>query len=85
MIRQRWFGGLLGAMLYLTGMNDQALHHLANWWLSLPEWLHVVIVVALLALAAWITTRVLGSRRRAFDAAVEASVSPGTTAPVPAE
>ena len=85
MIRQRWFGGLLGAMLYLTGMNDQALHHLADWWLSLPQWLHVVIVVALLALAAWITTRVLGSRRRAYDAAVEATARPGPAAPVPAE
>ena len=85
MIRQRWFGGLLGAMLYLTGMNDQALHHLANWWLSLPEWLHVVIVAALLSLAAWITARVLGSRRRAYDAAVQAAAGPAPTAPVPAE
>lgn len=85
MIRQRWFGGLLGAMLYLTGMNDQALHHIADWWLSLPQWLHVVIVVALLALAAWTTARVLGSRRTAYDAAVEAADRPGSAAPIPAE
>lgn len=70
MIKRRWFGGLAGAMLYLTGMNDQALHHLGEWWLALASWLHVAVVCALLALAVWAAARVLSARRAAYAAAV---------------
>lgn len=75
MTKQRWFGGLSGAMLYLTGMNDQALHHLGGWWLTLASWLHVVVVCALLALAVWAAVRVLSARRAAYAAAVRAAAA----------
>ena len=73
MAKRRWFGGLSGAMLYLTGMNDQALHHLGEWWLALAPWLQVAIVCALLALAVWVAARVLSARRTAYAAAVRAA------------
>ena len=72
-VKRRWFGGLAGAMLYLTGMNDQALHHLGEWWLALASWLHVAIVCALLALVVWVAARVLSARRAAYAAAVRAA------------
>lgn len=75
MTKQRWFGGLTGAMLYLTGMNDQALHHLGEWWLSLASWLQVAIVCVLLALAVWVAARVLSARRAAYAAAVRAAAA----------
>lgn len=75
MIKRRWFGGLSGAMLYLTGMNDQALHHLGEWWLALAPWLQVAIVCALLALAVWVASRVLSARRAAYAAAVRSAAA----------
>lgn len=73
MIRRRWFWGLTGAMLYLTGMNDEALGHIGSWWLDLPLWLQAAIVSALLALALWVSARILAARRAAYDAAVRAA------------
>lgn len=73
MIRRRWFWGLVGAMLYVAGMNDEALDHIGSGWLSLPRWAHVVIVVALLALAVRVAVRVLVARRSAYEAAVRAA------------
>lgn len=76
--KRRWFGGLLGAMLYLTGMNDQTLEHVGEWWLALASWLHVTIVCVLLALVVWGATRVLSARRAAYAAAVRAAAGRGT-------
>ena len=73
MIRRRWFWGLVGAMLYLAGMNDEALHWIGGGWLALPLWAHVVIVVVLLALAIRLAVRILTARRAAYDAAVRAA------------
>ena len=73
MIRRRWFWGLIGAMLYLAGMNDEALDKIGGWWLGLFPWTQVVIVVVLLALAIWVVTRILTARRAAYDAAVHAA------------
>lgn len=73
MIRRRWFWGLVGAMLYLSGMNDEALHWIGGWWLGLAAWIQIVIVAALLALAVWVAVRVLAARRAAYDAAVRAA------------
>jgi hypothetical protein len=57
-------------MLYVAGMNDEALDRIGDGWLALPRWAHVVIVVVLLALAVRVAVRVLAARRAAFDAAV---------------
>ena len=73
MIRRRWFWGLVGAMLYVAGMNDEALDHIGSGWLALPRWAHVVIVVVLLALAVRAAVRILAARRAAYDAAVGAA------------
>ena len=73
MIRRRWFWGLVGAMLYVAGMNDEALDRIGGGWLALPRWAHVVIVVVLLALAVRLAVRVLAARRAAYDAAVRAA------------
>lgn len=73
MIRRRWFWGLIGATLYLTGMNDEALDKVGDGWLSLPRWAHVVIVVVLLVLATRLAVRILAARRAAYEAAVRAA------------
>ena len=73
MIRRRWFWGLVGAMLYVAGMNDEALDRIGDGWLALPRWAHVVIVVVLLALAVRVAVRVLAARRAAYEAAVAAA------------
>lgn len=75
MAKRRWFGGLTGAMLYLTGMNDQALDRMGHWWLALASWLQVAIVCALLALAVWVAARVLSARRTAYAAAVRTAAA----------
>jgi len=72
-IRRRWFWGLTGAMLYLTGINDEALGRIGSWWLDLPIWLQAATVAALLALAMWVSARILAARRAAYDAAVRAA------------
>ncbi len=77
MIKQRWFGGLFAAMLYVAGVNDEVLHHVSNWWLGLPQWSHIVIVLAVLALGAWVAARILGARRAAYGAAVHAAAAVG--------
>ena len=69
---QRWFWGLTGAMLYLTGMNDEAFGHLGDWWLTLPSGLQVGLVAALVVLALLIGVRLLRARRGAHAAALRA-------------
>ncbi len=78
MLKRRWFGGLAGAMMYLTGMNDQALDHIGEWWLALASGLQVAIVCALLALVVWVAARVLSARRVAYAAAVRAAAGGGS-------
>ncbi|MCY4629720.1 MAG: hypothetical protein OXE75_02335 [bacterium] len=74
MTRRRWFWGLVGAMVYVAGMNDEALDRIGDGWLALPRWAHVVIVVVLLALAVRLAARILAARRAAYDAAVRAAL-----------
>lgn len=69
---QRWFWGLTGAMLYLTGMNDEAFGHIGDWWLTLPGGLQVGLVAALVVLALLIGVRLLRARRSAHGAALRA-------------
>ena len=79
MIRRRWFGGLSAVLLYVTGMNDQALGLLGGWWLHLASWLQAAAVILLLTVAAAAAARVLAARRAAYDAAVHAAGRMGTT------
>lgn len=69
---QRWFWGLTGALLYLTGMNDEAFGRLGDWWLTLPSGLQVGLVAALVVLALLIGVRLLRARRGAHGAALRA-------------
>ena len=69
---QRWFWGLTGALLYLTGMNDEAFGRIGDWWLTLPSGLQVGLVSALAALALLIGVRLLRARRGAHAAALRA-------------
>jgi len=69
---QRWFWGLTGALLYITGMNDEAFGHLGNWWLTLPTGLQVSLVAVLILLALFVGIRLLQARRAAHDAALRA-------------
>ena len=69
---QRWFWGLTGALLYITGMNDEAFDHLGNWWLTLPAGLQVSLVAAFILLAIFVGIRLLQARRAAHDAALRA-------------
>lgn len=80
MIRRRWFWGLVGAMLYVAGMNDEALGWIGGWWLDLSPWTQVVVVVVLLAFAIWVAARILAARRAAYDAAVAAAAHEGSPA-----
>lgn len=68
-----WFGPGAGAFLYLTGMNDEALHHIGTWWLSLGRWGQTAAVLAALALAAYFIQGALSRRRTAFRSAVGAA------------
>ena len=68
-----WFFGGMGAFLYLTGMNDEALHHIGAWWLELGRWGQTAAVLAALALAAYFTQGALNRRRTAYRAAVGAA------------
>ena len=68
-----WFFGAMGAFLYLTGMNDEALHHLGVWWLDLGRWGQTTAVLAALALAAYFTQGALNRRRAAYRSAVRAA------------
>ncbi len=61
-------------MVYVAGMNDEALDRIGDGWLALPRWAHVVIVVVLLALAVRLAARILAARRAAYDAAVRAAL-----------
>ena len=73
-----WFFGAVGAFGYLTGMNDEALHHLGAWWLDLGRWGQTAAVLAALALAAYFTQGSLNRRRAAYRSAVRAA---GATRP----
>ena len=68
-----WFFGGMGAFLYLTGMNDEALHHIGARWLDLGRWGQTAAVLAALALAAYFTQGALNRRRSAFRSAVVAA------------
>lgn len=69
---QRWFWGLTGALLYITGMNEEAFGHFGDWWLTLPKGLQVGLVAALVVLALFIGVRLLRARRGAHEAALRA-------------
>ena len=68
-----WFGPGAGAFLYLTGMNDEALHHIGTWWLSLGRWGQTGVVLAALALALFFVQGALNRRRDAYRSAVRAA------------
>ena len=68
-----WFFGAVGAFGYLTGMNDEALHHLGVWWLDLGRWGQTAAVLTALALAAYFTQGALNRRRAAYRSAVRAA------------
>ncbi len=63
----------MGAFLYLTGMNDEALHRIGVWWLDLGRWGQTAAVLAALALAAYFTQGALNRRRAAYRSAVLAA------------
>ncbi len=89
-----WFFPSLAVFLYLTGMNDEALHRLGQWWLGFGRWGQTAAVLVLLALLAYFTQDVLNRRRSAYRAAVRAADAtrppaiqpgaPGGSAPEPA-
>jgi hypothetical protein len=68
-----WFGPGAGAFLYLTGMNDEALHHIGRWWLSLGRWGQTAAVLAALALTLFFVQGALNRRRAAYRSAVRAA------------
>ena len=82
-----WFFGGMGAFLYLTGMNDEALHHIGSWWLELGRWAQTTAVLVALALVAYFTQGALNRRRAAYRSAVQASDAtrprPDDSAPAP--
>ena len=63
----------MGVFLYLTGMNDEALHYLGVGWLGLGRWGQTVAVLAALALVAYFTQGALSRRRSAYRSAVQAA------------
>ena len=79
-----WFFAGMGAFLYLTGMNDEVLHHLGAWWLDLGRWAQTTAVLAVLALTAYFTQGALNRRRSAFRSAVGAADATRHTAAEPA-
>ena len=70
----------MGAFLYLTGMNDEALHIIGGWWLDFGRWGQTVAVLVLLALAAYFTSEALNRRRSAYRAALSAADATRPTA-----
>ncbi|MCY4422154.1 MAG: hypothetical protein OXC06_03680 [Acidimicrobiaceae bacterium] len=68
-----WFFGGMGAFLYLTGMNDEVLHHIGARWLDLGRWGQTAAVLAALALAAYFIQGALARRRAAYRSAVRAA------------
>ena len=68
-----WFFPSLGAFLYLTGMNDEALHRVGDWWLDIGRWAQTAVVLVLLGLIAYFTLDALNRRRSAYRAAVRAA------------
>lgn len=79
-----WFGPGMGVFLYLTGMNDEALHHVGTGWLELGRWGQTAAVLAALALAAYFTQGALNRRRSAYRSAVRAADSTRTRPDDPA-
>ncbi len=73
-LRKRpWFFPLIGASLYLSGMNDMFLHVVGGWWLDLGRWTQTVAVLALLALGSYVVTVSLNRRHSAYRAAILAA------------
>ncbi len=68
-----WFFPGLGAILYLTGMNDEMLHVLGGWWLDIGRWGQTGAALAALALVAYFTLDALNRRRSAYRSAVRAA------------
>ncbi|WP_420638469.1 hypothetical protein [Candidatus Poriferisocius sp.] len=68
-----WFFPVLGAALYLTGMNDELLHIVGDAWLELGRWVQTAVVLALLALIAYFTLDALNRRRSAYRSALRAA------------
>ena len=68
-----WFFPGMGAFLYLTGMNDELIHHVGDWWLDLGRWGQTAAVLMALALAAFFTQSALNRRRSAYRSAVRAA------------
>ena len=77
--RKPWVLPLMGATLYVIGVNDAFLGWVAGWWLDLPKWLQTAGVVAILAVVAYFVAGSLRRRRSAYRAAVEAA-STGSSA-----
>ena len=71
--KRPWFFPSMGAFLYLTGMNDEALHVIGGWWLDFGRWGQTAAVLVLLALAGYFTAEALNRRRGAYRAALSAA------------
>ncbi|WP_419841154.1 hypothetical protein [Candidatus Poriferisodalis sp.] len=76
--KRPWFFPSLAVFLYLTGMNDEALHRLGQWWLSFGRWGQTVAVLVLLTLLAYFTLDMVGRRRSAYRTAVRAAADTGS-------
>ena len=73
-LRKRpWFFPMIGASLYLSGMNDMFLHVVGGWWLDLGRWTQTIAVLVLLALGNYVVTASFNRRRSAYRAAVLAA------------
>ncbi len=68
-----WFFPALGASLYLTGMNDEMLHWLGEWWLDFGRGFQTAVVLALLALVVYFTLNALNRRRSAYRSTIRAA------------
>ena len=66
-----WFFPGLGAFLYLTGMNDELLHRIGNWWLDFGRWVQTAVVLVVLVLIAYFVLDRFNRRRSAYRTALQ--------------
>ena len=71
--KRPWFFPSMGAFLYLTGMNDEALHIIGGWWLDLGRWAQTAAVLVLVVSAGYFTSEAVNRRRSAYRAALSAA------------
>ncbi len=68
-----WFFPGLGAFLYLTGMNDELLHRIGNWWLDFGRWVQTAVVLVVLVLIAYFVLDRFNRRRSAYRTAIQSA------------